>query len=143
MRMSSRNSNSSSRSTIRIPGASSRRFRVASPLIAAPTRRWHEHDPEELQASCEQCIDDAVVKLEEAGWTRDSIRVIGITNQRETTVAWSRKTGRSLCKAIVWDDARTKNTVAHFDSTLANTGIELADGSVKKGAEGVSALREL
>jgi glycerol kinase len=107
------------------------------------TRSWHEHDPEELQASCEQCIDDAVVKLEEAGWTRDSIRVIGITNQRETTVAWSRKTGRSLCKAIVWDDARTKNVVAHFDSTLANTGIELADGSVKKGAEGVSALREL
>lgn len=104
---------------------------------------WHEHDPEELQKSCEQCIDDAAVKLEEAGYARSSIKVIGITNQRETTVAWSRKTGKSLCKAIVWDDARTKNVVKHYENKLQSEGIELEDGTIKKGDDGVKALREL
>lgn len=67
----------------------------------------------------------------------------GITNQRESAVAWSRKTGKPLCRLIVWDDARTKNTVAHFEAKLQNVGIEVHQGSFKKGEEGIEALRQL
>lgn len=48
----------------------------------------------------------------------------GITNQRETTVAWDKVTGKPLCRAIVWDDARTKGTVAHYIDKLNKEGIE-------------------
>jgi glycerol kinase len=83
------------------------------------------------------------VKLEELGYARSSVKVIGITNQRETTVAWSKKTGKSLCKAIVWDDARTKNLVTHYENKLKNDGIKLEDGTVRKGEDGALALQEL
>lgn len=64
----------------------------------------------------------------------------GITNQRETTVAWSRKTGKQLCRAIVWDDGRTKAEVTFFEQKLAEEGIEVKPGEFKKGPE---AIREL
>jgi len=67
----------------------------------------------------------------------------GITNQRETTIAWSRTTGKPLCKAIVWTDSRTKNTVAHFEHVLATTGLEVEPGQFKRGDEGVEALRDM
>jgi glycerol kinase len=62
----------------------------------------------------------------------------GITNQRETAVAWSRKTGKPLCKAIVWTDSRTKNHVAFFEKKLREVGL-----NGKKGDAGVNELREL
>ena len=65
--------------------------------------------------------------------------IVGITNQRESAVAWSRATGKPLCRLIVWDDSRTKNTVAHFEHKLQSAGIELAPGTVKKGADKLSA----
>lgn len=68
--------------------------------------------------------------------------LIGITNQRETAVAWSRSTGKPLCKAIVWDDSRTKNTVAHFEQKLRTVGVQTAPGVWKKGQEGIDAIRE-
>lgn len=71
------------------------------------------------------------------------MKVIGITNQRETTVAWSRSTGKPLCKAIVWADSRTKNTVAHYEQKLGETGIQVSPGIWKKEKEGVEALREI
>jgi glycerol kinase len=58
-------------------------------------------------------------------------------------VAWSRKTGKSLCKAIVWDDSRTKNTVAYFEHRLRETGIEVQPGIFKKGQEGIDTLRNM
>ena len=61
---------------------------------------------------------------------------VGITNQRETCVAWDRKTGKSLCRAIVWDDARTKGTVAHYLDKLSTDGIKLPSGQVLKGKDG-------
>ncbi len=67
----------------------------------------------------------------------------GITNQRETTVAWSRKTGKPLCKAIVWTDSRTKNTVAHYEHKLQTVGIEVTPGIWKKGEEGTAVLRDM
>ena len=50
---------------------------------------------------------------------------IGVTNQRETTVAWSRKTGKSLARAIVWDCSRTRGIVMHFENLLESWGIEV------------------
>ncbi|TFK51931.1 glycerol kinase [Heliocybe sulcata] len=108
-----------------------------------PEPGWHEHDAVEIQESCDTCITEACNALEAGGWSKDSVKVIGITNQRETTVVWSRKTGKPLCRAIVWDDSRTKNQVVHYELMLQNKGIELEGGAVKKGAEGVKALREL
>ncbi|KAI0079869.1 glycerol kinase [Panus rudis PR-1116 ss-1] len=107
-----------------------------------PEPGWHEQNADEIMDSCNTCIEEAMVALEAAGYTKDSVKVIGITNQRETAVAWSRKTGKPLCPAIVWDDSRTKNVVAHYEHKLADTGIEV-NGEVKKGEEGIKALRHL
>jgi glycerol kinase len=69
-----------------------------------PRPGWVEHDPEELWASvlaaAEQALADAHVRPTE-------LRAIGITNQRETTLLWERRTGRPLHRAIVWQDRRT------------------------------------
>lgn len=108
-----------------------------------PNPGWHEHDPEEIQETSEECVTQACAKLEEAGWAKESVKVIGITNQRETTVAWRRATGKSLCKAIVWTDSRTKNTVAHFEHLLSTTGFEVEPGQFKTGGEAVEALRDI
>ncbi|KAG0699900.1 hypothetical protein DFH29DRAFT_808338 [Suillus ampliporus] len=108
-----------------------------------PNPGWHEHDPEEIQQISEECIAQACEKLEQAGWAKESVKVIGITNQRETTVAWSRATGKPLCKAIVWTDSRTKNTVAHFEHLLATTGLEVEPGQFKSGEDGIEALRDI
>ncbi|TDL23979.1 glycerol kinase [Rickenella mellea] len=108
-----------------------------------PHPGWHEHDADEIQTASETCIDEAMKDLEAEGWARDSVKVIGITNQRETAVAWDRKTGKPLCKAIVWDDARTKTTVAHFKHKLRTEGIEVEPGVFKKGEEGVDAVAKI
>jgi glycerol kinase len=88
-----------------------------------------------------ECITRAVEQLEWMGWHRDSIKGIGITNQRETTLCWSRSTGKPLCNAIVWDDARTKGLVRQYEQKLEEEGIEIDDEEVEaespitKGAE--------
>ncbi|KAI0316013.1 glycerol kinase [Amylostereum chailletii] len=108
-----------------------------------PHPGWHEHDAAEMMEVCNTCIDEAVKNLEKAGWSRDSVKVIGVTNQRETAVAWSKKTGKPLCRAIVWDDARTKNLVAFFEQKLKNFGIEVSPGHFKSGAAGIKTLKDL
>ena len=96
-----------------------------------------------MQKVAEDVIEAAVEKLEkDTGFSKDSVKVIGITNQRETTVAWSRKTGRPLCKAIVWDDGRTGGVVAHYEKKLQEVGIEV-DGRIYKGQEGKDALAKM
>jgi glycerol kinase len=69
-----------------------------------PQAGWVEHDPEEIWRS-QKAVADAV--LETANLRAGDIAAIGITNQRETTVIWDRKTGRPVYKAIVWQDRRT------------------------------------
>ncbi|TFL01957.1 glycerol kinase [Pterulicium gracile] len=108
-----------------------------------PQPGWHDHDPAEIQSHCDKVIDAAVKQLEEAGWAKESVKVIGVTNQRETTVAWSRKTGKPLCKAIVWTDSRTKNIVAKFQNKLNDVGVEVKPGEFKKGKDGVAAIRDI
>lgn len=108
-----------------------------------PEPGWHEQDADEIMASCDVCITEACKALEAAGWSKDSVKVIGITNQRETAVAWSRKTGKPLCRAIVWDDGRTKNTVAHFERKLDYVGLEVQPGVFRKAKNGEAVLKEL
>jgi glycerol kinase len=55
----------------------------------------------------ENCIEGAIKAFEKDGHSRESIKSIGITNQRETTVCWDAKTGEPLYNAIVWTDTRT------------------------------------
>ena len=69
-----------------------------------PRPGWVEHDPDEIWAT--QC-NVAAEAILQAGLTARDIAAIGITNQRETTVVWNRRTGRPIHNAIVWQDRRT------------------------------------
>jgi glycerol kinase len=69
-----------------------------------PRPGWVEQDPEEIWSSQYRMALEA---LEKAGITARDIAAIGIANQRETTLAWNRKTGKPLYNAIVWQDRRT------------------------------------
>src|SRR5438128_9185562 len=69
-----------------------------------PKPGWVEHDPNEIWATQAGVAAEA---LANAKLTARDIAAIGITNQRETTVVWDRRTGRPICNAIVWQDRRT------------------------------------
>ena len=69
-----------------------------------PRPGWVEHDPEEIWVTQVTVAHEALAR---AGVEARNVAAIGITNQRETTVVWERKTGRPLCNAIVWQDRRT------------------------------------
>lgn len=69
-----------------------------------PKPGWVEHDAEEIWASCVKVIQRAVVQ---AKINPASIGAVGITNQRETTVLWDRKTSKPFYRAIVWQCRRT------------------------------------
>ena len=72
-----------------------------------PADGWVEHNAEEIAESSLAVCRDA---LKDGGITAQQIAAIGITNQRETTVVWDRKTGKPVHHAIVWQDRRTANT---------------------------------
>ncbi|KIC93992.1 glycerol kinase GlpK [Flavihumibacter solisilvae] len=69
-----------------------------------PQPGWVEHDPEEIWSSQFAVLAEVLAK---AGITTGDVAGIGITNQRETTVVWDRKTSRPVYNAIVWQDRRT------------------------------------
>jgi len=69
-----------------------------------PQPGWVEHNPDDIWSTQASVASQA---LANAGLSADDIAAIGITNQRETTVVWNRKTGRPICNAIVWQDRRT------------------------------------
>jgi glycerol kinase len=69
-----------------------------------PQPGWVEHDPNEIWASQ---IGVAAEALSQAGASAKDVAAIGITNQRETTIVWDRKTGEPIHNAIVWQDRRT------------------------------------
>lgn len=82
-----------------------------------PRAGWVEHDAAEIWSSCESVIKGA---LKKAKLRASHIGAIGITNQRETTVVWHRKTGKPLARAIVWQCRRT----SEFCNTLKKRGHE-------------------
>ncbi len=69
-----------------------------------PKSGWVEHDAKEIWTSQASVATEAITK---ANITAAQIAAIGITNQRETTILWDRKTGEPIHKAIVWQDRRT------------------------------------
>jgi len=80
-----------------------------------PKPGWVEHDAEEIWSTQVGVAHEAITK---AGIESANIAAIGITNQRETTVVWNRKTGKPIYNAIVWQDRRT----AGFCDQLKNEG---------------------
>lgn len=69
-----------------------------------PQSGWVEHDPHEIWTSQSSVMIESLVSK---GIRADQIAGIGITNQRETTIVWDRKTGKAIHMAIVWQDRRT------------------------------------
>lgn len=69
-----------------------------------PQPGWVEHDAERIWSDTVECVREA---LQTAGLKAAGIAALGITNQRETTLLWSRKTGKAIHPAIVWQDRRT------------------------------------
>ncbi len=69
-----------------------------------PSPGWVEHDPNEIWATQAAVAAEAMAS---AGVHSAQIAAIGITNQRETTILWERKTGKPIMNAIVWQDRRT------------------------------------
>ena len=94
-----------------------------------PRPGWVEHDPEEIRRNTEIVIAEALDRLGLAG---GDIAACGITNQRETTLLWSRETGEPLTNAIVWQDTRTAELCRELagddgpDRFRARTGLPLA-----------------
>lgn len=82
-----------------------------------PASGWVEHDPEAIWSSVQKTVN--AVMAEECGDSGEVVTV-GITNQRETTVIWDRKTGKPVYNAIVWQDRRT----ASYCESLKSEGHE-------------------
>ena len=73
-----------------------------------PQPGWVEHDPEEIWEKTGQVIRQALARSGLAGGASSHLAAMGVTNQRETTLLWDRRTGRPLYRAIVWQDTRTR-----------------------------------
>jgi glycerol kinase len=76
-----------------------------------PKPGWVEHDLEDIWGSTTTTVQRA---LREAGLRGSDVAAIGITNQRETTALWDRRSGRPLHHAIVWQDRRTTDACARL-----------------------------
>lgn len=81
-----------------------------------PKAGWVEHDANEIWSTQLAVATEAIAK---AGLTAANINAIGITNQRETTVVWDRKTGKPIYHAIVWQDRRTSD----YCNTIKQQGL--------------------
>jgi glycerol kinase len=91
-----------------------------------PREGWVEHDPEDIWQSV---LSTAQAALREAESKGVVVQAIGITNQRETTLLWDRKTGTPVHRAIVWQDRRTADAcrelreAGHLDLVSQTTGL--------------------
>jgi glycerol kinase len=70
-----------------------------------PRPGWVEHDPLEIWQRTQEVVQSA---LAQAAIRPEAIASVGVTNQRETSIVWDRRTGQPLYNAIVWQDTRTK-----------------------------------
>ena len=91
-----------------------------------PRDGWVEHDPEEIWATTLATAREAFAEAEKTG---GEVAAIGVTNQRETTILWDRKSGAPLYNAIVWQDRRTAARCAElreegFESNTYEGGIQ-------------------
>jgi glycerol kinase len=94
-----------------------------------PQPGWVEHDPQEIWRRTNEVIQEA---MESRGLRPQDLDAIGVTNQRETTVVWHRRSGKPIYNAIVWQDTRVAPTVTEFaahggqDRYRSRTGLPLA-----------------
>lgn len=94
-----------------------------------PKPGWVEHNPEEIWRRTQEVITEAI---EKRSLHPSDLAAIGITNQRETTVVWNRKSGEPLANALVWQDTRVADYVAEFakvsgqDRFRRKTGLPLS-----------------
>ena len=88
-----------------------------------PQPGWVEHDANEIWSAVHATLTDVITKIDQP------IAAIGITNQRETIVAWDKQTGKPFGKAIVWQDRRTAHRCQELEPALplvrATTGLVL------------------
>lgn len=114
-----------------------------------PKSGWVEHDPLEIWSTQSSVLAESMAK---GGIKAKSIMAIGITNQRETTVLWDRKTGKPVYNAIVWQDRRTAAFIDQLkaegkaDMVASKTGLVLdayfSGSKVKWILDNVEGLRE-
>jgi glycerol kinase len=78
-----------------------------------PSPGWVEHDAEEIWQKTRRVAAEAVAA---SGIAPGALRAVGITNQRETTVLWDRKTGDPVYRAIVWQSRQTAEICARLKS---------------------------
>ncbi len=90
-----------------------------------PKPGWVEHDPLEILRRTEEVIAEA---LGQRGLRASDLAAIGITNQRETTVVWERKSGKPIANAIVWQDTRVSDDVKRFSATGGQDRFRLQTG---------------
>ncbi len=94
-----------------------------------PRPGYVEHDPLEIWRNTQAVIKEALAKK---GLSPRDLAAIGITNQRETTLIWDRRTGQPLHNALVWQDTRVDSIVEEFakdggyDRLRDKTGLPLA-----------------
>ena len=94
-----------------------------------PQAGWVEHDSDEIWKNTQEVIGLALGK---ANLSAKDLAAVGITNQRETTVVWNKKTGKAYYNAIVWQDTRVGSELAELakdggmDRFRAKTGLPLA-----------------
>ena len=92
-----------------------------------PDQNSVEHNPEEIWNSVENCINEVLTRVD----IKD-IKSVGITNQRETTIAWSKSTGKPFYNALVWQDTRTQDICdeiinnSKLNSEFKKTGLPIA-----------------
>jgi len=77
-----------------------------------PQAGWVEHNPVEIWERTSAVLRTAMTRL---GLSGSDLRALGITNQRETTVVWNKRTGRPYYNAIVWQDTRTDRIASRLD----------------------------
>lgn len=93
-----------------------------------PKPGWVEHDASEIWERTEEVISTS---LRKSGIAGKELAGIGITNQRETTVIWDKRTGKPLHNAIVWQDTRTQEFLDRFSDSekafiVSKTGLAIA-----------------
>ena len=114
-----------------------------------PQAGWVEHDPVEIWERTSSVIQSGMNK---ANVSADDIAALGITNQRETTVVWDKKTGKPVYNAIVWQDTRTDRIASklerdgHGDTIRTKAGLPPATyfsgGKIQWILENVDGVRE-
>jgi glycerol kinase len=90
-----------------------------------PKPGWVEHDPAEIIVNTTEVAGEA---LKRGGISPSDLAAVGITNQRETTVIWEKKTGNAIANAIVWQDTRVAEEVSRYTANGGQNRFREATG---------------